>query len=191
VEVRVEIEVDPQRRADAIKHVRFLMGSSAESAEALIDAVLLSAIDQVFETILGVGAVPSAVIAVRAEQLKNMCLQAKRMLTQREVEVLFRVPATVARAIITTTNATYETALRANFLERMRSDATVTKTGSVQQGQFWSLRFSEESTYELAEAEARRVGVLRSVDPGNLTVIVELQHDGRESLELLEIPKPQ
>jgi hypothetical protein len=79
-------------------------------------------------------------------------------LSQREVEIVFRVAPTTARSILTTMLATYEEALREKFLDRMRADATVLKTGTDDTGLTWTLRFTEPSTFDAARAELGRLG---------------------------------
>jgi hypothetical protein len=56
--------------------------------------------------------------------------------------------------------ATYEEGLREQFLERMRSDATVLPSGSDEGGLTWTLRFTEATTFDAAWSELARLGLL-------------------------------
>lgn len=73
---------------DAANRLVSLAGLSKDQADALVKAGLQAAEDQTLETITGAGPLPSTMTATRAQQLHYVCLNAKRILTQREVEVL-------------------------------------------------------------------------------------------------------
>ena len=148
------MDVDKDQRSRAIERLRTLGGLSHAQAGALTDAALAGAVDQAFELVNGSSAVPTSMTTSKADQLRFICDRAGRMLTQREVEILFRVTAMSARSILTTMLATYEEALREKFLARMRADAKVIASGTEDAGLTWTLRFSESSTVDAAWAEA-------------------------------------
>jgi hypothetical protein len=81
---------DDGGRKDAVDRLVTLAGLSRDDAEALVESALKAATDQTLETITGSGPLPSSMTATRAQQLHYVCLNAKRILSQREVEVLFR-----------------------------------------------------------------------------------------------------
>ena len=154
------MDVDKEQRDRAIERLVTLGGLSKADAARLTDAAVAGAVDQAFELINGSGAVPTSMTTSKADQLRFMCDRAGRMLSQREVEILFRVTATAARSILTTMLATYEEALREKFLARMRADARVMATGTEEAGLSWTIRFSESSTLDAAWAEVSRLGLL-------------------------------
>src|SRR5215218_9622602 len=96
--------------------------------------------------------------------MRCSCERAGRLLSQREVEILFRVTATSARSIVTTMLATYQEALREKFLDRMRSDAKVIASGTAEAGLTWSIRFSESSPLAPAVRELARLGYASEAD---------------------------
>lgn len=166
------MNVDKDQRDRAIERLMTLGGLTQANSEGLTDAALAGAVDQAFELINGSSAVPTSMTTSKADQLRFICDRAGRLLSQREVEILFRVTATSARSILTTMLATYEEALREKFLTRMRDDAKVIASGSEEAGLTWTLRFSEASTLDAAWAEVTRLG---------LTSDAEL-HSGRKTI---------
>jgi hypothetical protein len=155
------IKVDDQKRQEAMDRFVALAGLSEAAAEGLVEAALQAAVDQTLDTIMGSGPVPSAVTAIRADSLRYICLHAGRALTQREVGVLFRTTPANARSILVTMSATYEQALRAQFVAEMRAAANVEQAGSNDEGFTWRVRFSQRSDYDTARAELERLGFLK------------------------------
>ncbi len=153
--------VDNEQRERAVERFVTLAGCQRETAESLVEAILEASQIQALDLIIGTGPIPSNMTANRADQLRHVCLSANRILGQREVEVLFRATAASARMTLTYMRATYEEALRGQFLDRMRSDVVITETGTVDEGLTWRLLFTETSTYELAWSEAQRLGLDR------------------------------
>jgi hypothetical protein len=140
------MDIRKQGLDDAVNRLVNLAGLAKENAGVLVDAALQAAVDETLETITGSGPLPSSMTAARAHQLHYVCLSAKRILTQREVEVLFRATPAQARAIMTTMYATYEQALRGHFRDQMIEDAEVVPSGNEEAGLTWTLRFTERST---------------------------------------------
>ncbi|MGH7687413.1 MAG: hypothetical protein ACREN2_11435 [Candidatus Dormibacteria bacterium] len=153
------MDIDEVQRSRAIARLGKLGGFAPPAGEALVDAAIAGAIDHAFELINGSGAVPTSMTTSKADQLRFICERAGRLLSQREVEILFRVTATAARTILTTMLATYEEALREKFVARMRSDALVEPSGSDDAGLSWTLRFTESGTLDTAWSEVVRLGI--------------------------------
>jgi hypothetical protein len=162
-----ELDVDAEQREHAIERLKQLGGVSQADAEVLVDAALAGAVDHAFELINGSGAVPTAMTTSKADQLRWICDRAGRLVSQREVEILYRVTSTTARSILNTMLATYEESLRGRFLERMRADVAVLATGTQDTTLTWTLRFTEPSTFDAAWSELSRLGVLGQCE-GNL-----------------------
>src|SRR6266511_274150 len=157
--VVVVAEGDDPRIAKAVSRFQSLAGSQEVEAKELVQALMSAAQDQLLETITGSGTVPSKMVAVRAELLYHACARAERILEQREVEVLFRTLPTDARAILANMHATYEEALREQFLERMRRGARVTASGTDATGLRWVITFSDGSNFQTAWDEVQRIGL--------------------------------
>jgi hypothetical protein len=158
------MDIDKAQRAQAIARLITLGGLSQSQAEGLTDAAIAGAVDQAFELINGSSAVPTSMTTSKADQLRFICDRAGRLLSQREVEILFRVTATTARSVLTTMLATYEEALREKFLARMRGDAKVIASGTEEAGLTWTIRFSESSTLDAAWGEISRLGLLADAE---------------------------
>jgi hypothetical protein len=191
------MEVDDKERKEAVSRLADLAGLPQDRAETLVDAALQAALEQTFETITGAGPLPSSMTAARAHQLHYVCLSAKRILTQREVEVLFRATPAQARTIMTTMYATYEQALRGHFRDQMIEDAEVTPSGTEQAGLTWTVRFTERSSYEFALDELDRLRLDRwaNATASRLTILLprSVTREGQEinPLKELGVSKPR
>jgi hypothetical protein len=192
------VQVDPTARAHAVDRLMTLGGLSKTVAMALVDAAVGGAVDHAFELINGTGPVPTSMTTAKADQLRWICDRLGRLVSQREVELVFRITPGSARTILNTMLATYEEALREQFLDRMRSDATVLPTGTDEAGLTWTLRFSEVTTYDAAWTELARLGLLGQAE-GNVSqrrITVPRQAsipgDGKRAdvLEALGVPEP-
>jgi len=159
-----------------------------------VAALLSAAEDQLLETITGAGAVPSNMVGVRAELLYYACTRAERMLEQREVEVLFRTLPANARAILSSMHATYEEALRNQFLARMRRGARVSASGSDEDGLSWTIAFPDTTSYDTAWDELARLDIAAEASGDRRTRVItlprDLSGDRGASLEKLGLTGP-
>ncbi|HEU5002533.1 MAG TPA: hypothetical protein VFW71_07135 [Actinomycetota bacterium] len=162
------MEINEGKRQEAVDKFVALAGVEVASAEQLVDATLNAHVDEALELIVGTGPVPSSVTSLRADLIRYACRRVGRILSEREVELLFRIPRSAARSILTNARATYEQELRQQALLRMRQDATVTSTGSVETGEKWRLRFTESATYETAWSEIVRLHLQDVAEPSAL-----------------------
>ena len=153
------MDIDKEQRARAVERLTSLGGLSQQDAAALVDAAVAGAVDHAFELVNGSGPVPTAMTTTKADQLRFICERAGRLLTQREVEILFRVTPTAAKSIMTTMLATYEEALREKFLTRMRADVKVIASGNDDNGLTWTLRFNDSANVDVAWSELERLGL--------------------------------
>jgi len=167
------VKVDVGALRQAVDRFVSLAGLPEPAAEALVEAALQAAVNQALETIGGSGAVPSALTASRADELRYVCLRSGRVLSQREVGVLFRTTPANARSILTTMTATYEQALHEEFVKEMRDAAKVTSAGSANSGLRWKVRFSQQSAYDTARAELERLGLLNFIDADSSALTIE------------------
>jgi hypothetical protein len=158
------VKVDPAQHAHAVDRLVTLGGLSHDKAAALVDAVIDGAVDHAFELVNGSGPVPTSLSTAKADQLRWVCERLGRLVTQREVEIVFRITPASARTILNTMLATYEEGLHEQFLARMRDDATTLSSGSEEAGLTWTLRFTEASTFEAARSELARLDLLGETD---------------------------
>ena len=187
------IKIDDTKRTSAIHRFISLAGLGTGEAEDLVDAMLQAAVDQALDIVMGSWPVPSALTTFRADQLRYVCLNVNRALTQREVSVLFRTTSASARTILTTMTATYEEALREKFLAEMRSNASVMQIGSVDAGLGWRVKFTQQSTYDTACSEVERLGYQKLIDADDSRLTIEFDQagdDGSDILALLGLSPP-
>jgi hypothetical protein len=125
-----------------------------------------------------------------------VCLNAKRILSEREVEVLFRATPAQARTVMTTMYATYEQALRAHFREQMTQDASVVASGTEDTELTWTIRFTERSSYEFALNELDRLGLARwarsTASQRTIVIPRTVARGGRgvDALKTVGLPRP-
>lgn len=182
-------------REKASQRLQLLTGLQLERAAKLVNATIDGATDHALELINGFGPVPTSMTTARADQLRYICERVGRLVTQREVEVLFRVTSTTARSILTTLQATYAEALRTKFLDRMRDDVKVIAAGNQTDGLRWKLRFTETNTCDAAVTELARQGLageIASEGPNALSVpqTVTVEDSSVDPLKALDIPRP-
>ncbi len=189
-------EGDDPRIEKAVSRFQSLAGSQEVEAEELVQALMSAAQDQLLETITGSGTVPSKMVALRAELLYHASVRAERILEQREVEVLFRTLPTDARAILANMHATYEEALREQFLERMRRGARVTASGTDATGLRWVIAFSDGSNFQTAWDEVQRIGLGDDAVTNSRTRTIDIPQTTRvndndiDPLAELGLPRP-
>jgi hypothetical protein len=178
-------------RKHAVDRLIALAGLVENQAVALVDAAIHAAEMQTLETITGAGPLPTSMTASRAQHLQYVCLGAKRILSQREVEVLFRATPSQARTIMTTMAATYEQALRGHFRDQMIADGVVASSGTEGTELTWTVRFTERSSYEFALDELDRLGLDRwaVATASRLTLVVprSVERDGKTVDSLSEL----
>jgi|SRR6202035_5347294 hypothetical protein len=138
----MNVDVDDTERGKAIARIMTVLSmKDQDAAENLVDAVIAGAVDQALELMNCSGPVPTSMVTAKADQVRFICDRARRMLSQREIEVVLRVTSALARAVVTTMNATYAEALRSKRLEWMRKDVHDTSSGSDDAGLTWTLQF--------------------------------------------------
>ena len=175
----------------AASRFQALAGVPANHATELVQIALLAAQDQVLEAVAGSGAIPSTMTALRAELLYHVCLRAKRVLEQREVEVLFRAVPVSARTILATMRATYRDAIHQQFADRMRTAARVEAGGTDASTRTWTLTFSDPSDGQTAWDEVQRLGLADvskvSTDLKEVTIPQSTGHGGKSRDPLAEL----
>jgi hypothetical protein len=188
--------VDQAKRKEAIERFVAITGATEKEAASLVDAALDGIVDQALETITGLGPVATSMTDLKADQIRFACLRAGRMLKQREVEALFRIKPSAARAILGNMQAVYGRALRQQALAEMREDASVTPGGTADTGLTWKIKFSERATYDTAVSELARLRLLDATDERATQRTLEIAQRVKrgsasiDPLEALGIPHP-
>jgi hypothetical protein len=191
------MDVDQQQRSRAVERLTTLGGLKTDEAGRLVDAAIAGSIDHIFELVNGSGPVPTTTTTTKANQLRFICDRAGRLLSQREVEILFRVTGSAARTVLTTMLATYEEGLREKFLARMRQDAKVIASGTDESGLTWTVRFSEQGTLNTAWDEVVKLGLSAETEVSSAKRALVLPRtvtvDGQPTdvLRLLGLQKPK
>lgn len=170
-----------------------LAGLSDDESAGLASAVVLANLDRISFVVAGDSPVPTSMTTMMADQLRFICLRAGRLLTEKEVEIVFRITSATARSVLSTMSATYEESLRECFLARMKQDVQVSPSGTEDDGLTWTLKFTERATYDTAWAEVRRCGLQAVADrPAQRTIVVQriVGDDGTDVLSTLGIVSP-
>ncbi|MEX0863507.1 MAG: hypothetical protein WD269_01375 [Acidimicrobiia bacterium] len=159
----MDLLVDEALVEAAVRRISELTGRDETQARDLLEAHLYGALDLAMEEVAGSGPIATNMTSAKADHLKSTCLRAGRILTEREAEVVLRSPPSTARSVLTRMKATYEEALREQFLDHMRVDAVVRQKGNDDQGLLWEIEFTETGSFELCLSEIRRIGVPRDL----------------------------
>ena len=152
-------DIDDVKFQAGAERISELTGRNDASSRALLAAYLQGVVDLALDQVAGVGAIPTSLTVLRADMFRWVCARADRIVSEREAEVLLRTTSATARSVLTTMRAMYEDALRELFLGRMREDAVVRPSGNEEDGLTWTIEFTENSLFDLALAEIRRLPI--------------------------------
>lgn len=135
-------------------------GLADEEAEALVAASVAASRAEVIDHIAGVAPVPSSAVDLRALRLRYICGEVGRMLSRREVELLFRLTPAAADSVIRRMQALYPAAVE-EYLAALVARGSVTATGSAGGGdEGYEIYFPEPAGLEHARQllDRRRLG---------------------------------
>lgn len=136
-----------------------------EHAQKLARFAVEGATEQILNIIAGSTTVAPTPVAVRAERLYFVCKAATRWLSQREVEVLFRLTPTAARSTMVAAQATYEAELADYLISDMRQRVQLKPVGSGNEPAV-RIRCGAPSVYNVLMNEIHRVGLANHYDDG-------------------------
>jgi hypothetical protein len=137
----------------------------AQHAQELAVFAVEGATEHILNIIAGTTTVAPTPVAVRAERLYFVCKAAKRWLSQREVEVLFRLTPTAARSTMVAAQATYEAELTDFLISDMRQRVQLKAVGSGEAPTV-RVRCGAPSVYNVLMNEIHRVGLANHYDDG-------------------------
>lgn len=147
--------------ASVKKRFQDRLGGETASTDFVAESWLRGVARQAVQLNLGTGPVPSTLAALRADLLMYVSLELKRLVTEREAEVMLRLTPTAARSAHRTMKAVYEDLLENYVWKWTFSDAYLdTKRGSflsVKDG--YRVNFSSKDAADAAVAELQRRGV--------------------------------
>jgi hypothetical protein len=146
-------KLEDDRRNAAIARLQDSAGLSEADANKLLDWALEAARSQALETIGGDGPLSTNLSASRAERLAFICEKAQRILKEGEVQVLFRVTPSAARALITLAQATYAEALRPSLLKLIASNVACSETAT-DKVPTYTLNFTDDAAFRGARTRA-------------------------------------
>jgi hypothetical protein len=164
--------------ADVKKRFRDRLPKGADSgglAEAWSRAVLQQAIN----ANVSAGAPPTTLAAVRADLLMHVCKQLKRLVSERETEVLLRLSPTSARATHRLMKATYEDALYDHILDWALRDASLDGKGQFDGVRGDRVVLGSKDALDAALAELVRAGwrIARKRDEENKPYLLYVEKD--------------
>ena len=146
------------------KHVLVTFGGLAdEDADELVAAVIAAARQEMLDHVVGVAPVPSSAVDIRALRLRYISEALGRMLSRREVELLFRLAPGPADSVIRRLQALYPSAVE-DYLEALVGRGRVTATGTAAGGdEGWEIYFPEPAGLEHARQlfDRRRIDDFR------------------------------
>jgi hypothetical protein len=182
-------------RDDAVLVLVDYAGLDKAAATALLEAVVQAAEDEILDTLAGTGPMPTAMADVRALRLRRICERAGRLLTRREIEVVFRVAASPADTIDRKMRSTYPQAIDEFMRERVRQTATVENLGRAKAARY-RVTFDDTAGFESAQTLLGRAGLTRDVRAAKATLSLDLPAQmnvggtARNPLDTLGLKKP-
>lgn len=142
---------------DVRKRFRARLPRGADS-DGLAEAWSRAVMQQAINANVSPGAPPSTVPSFRADLLMHVCKQLKRLVTEREAEVLLRLSTTSARSVHRLMKATYEDALYDYILDWALRDANLDGRGEFDGVRGDRVVFHAKDAMEAATAELQRAG---------------------------------
>jgi hypothetical protein len=143
--------------ADVKRRFRARLPREAD-ADGLADAWSRAVLQQAINANLSAGAPPNTLAAFRADLLMHVCRELKRLVSEREAEVLLRLSPTAARATHRLMKATYEDALYDFILDWALRDASSDGKGEFDGVRGDRVTFGSKDALDAATAELKRAG---------------------------------
>lgn len=175
--------------ASAAKALQTYAGLSAAEAKRVVDAVVEGAKREALELIAGGESFPSAVNDIRALRLRYVSEQLGRVLRPREIEIVFRIPASSARTLVRKLGATYPSIVDELMTKGLPEASVVHKTGADPDFRY-EVVFDDAVYAEHAYNVLQRNGLVRDVRRRGQTLDLPRKIKGKDPLDVLGIPQP-
>jgi hypothetical protein len=156
------VTVDRAEAAEVLKAT----GSGAD-LQALLDAIEAAAIEEALDLIAGTDPIPSSMLDARALRLRRICETLGRGLSEREIEVVFRIASSAARSVESRMQATYPRQMdriREARKQAMRSGATVLRIHPAGEDERYKVHFPQPSALALARELLANENCLEGVE---------------------------
>lgn len=147
--------------ASVKKRFQDRLGGDKATTDLVAEAWLRGVVRQAVELNVGSGPVPNTLAALRADLLMSVSVELKRLVTEREAEVMLRLTPSAARSTHRTMKAVYEDLLEdyvwkwtfaGAYLDKNRGSFLTVKNG-------YRVNFPSKDTADAAAAELQRRGV--------------------------------
>jgi len=172
-------------------------GLPDEDADTLVAGAVAAARQEMLDHIAGVAPVPSSAVDIRALRLRYVCAAVGRMLSRREVELLFRLTPSSADSVIRRMQALYPSAVE-DYLAALVARGSVRVTGTAGGGdEGYEIYFPEPAGLEHARQllDRRRLGDYARVSRTTQTMrvprtITDRDDNEHDPLEILSLEPP-
>ena len=164
-----------------------------EDLEELLDAIETAAKDEFFDLIAGTDPIPSNMGDARALRLRRICETLRRELTNREIQVVFRIGESAARSVDNRMRATYPRQMdriKTARIEAMRRGATVHRIHPRDEDERYKVHFAQPSGLGLARELLADANCLRNVeqpDEEHLILPLSIETPSRRINPLTEV----
>jgi hypothetical protein len=153
-------------RDDAIHVLQDQAALTPEEAATVVDAVAAVAAEDVFLEIAGEEPVTGTATERRAMRVARISDQLGRLLSQREVEVLLRVPGSTARSTLARVRAGWPAKVDGWIAAQIVSHLDRIEDASTQaEGKRWRIIFNDDAALSYAAERLRREGMTRDLLP--------------------------
>ena len=143
------------------KRFRARLGGVSSETDPVAEGWLRGVVRQAVELNLGTGPVPNTLAALRADLMMHVSMELKRLVTEREAEVMLRLTPTAARSVHRSMKAIYEDLLEeyvwqwtfsGAYLDKNRGSFLTVKGG-------YRVSFPSKDAADAAVAELKRKGI--------------------------------
>lgn len=192
----MNLEIDQKQVEKAGLRIQQLTGVSKQESEGLLKAFLEASAERVLLRLTENAIGPTTLAATRTEDLYFVCKSAGRILSEREVEVIYRLTPAAARSLLANMRAAYEGDLLVQLGKRMQADARVERSGTEEKGLTFTVFFADLSSMRTAMTLLTRAGLGQYVDesPGRRSITfprnVKIGEKSVKPLDILNLPTP-
>jgi len=175
-------------KSTTVQHLQSYAGLDAETAETLVDALCNAAQAELLTMVSGNEPYPTSMSDLRALRLRYICQAAERLLTPRQVAVLFRTTDSAAQTLLTRMERLYPAAVE-RYLDALVAEGYWKSAGGSAKDRRVLLFFLQLGALEHAVSKLERAGVTdMQVSRSALTIETpELLPSGERVTEYLSL----
>jgi hypothetical protein len=174
----------------AMSTLNRIAGTSKDDSQKIVSSAIEAAIEQVIESLVGIGLLPTTISELRVDLLNRVSMKMNRQLTVLEIQTLFRTTPNIAKSTQVKVQSIFAQPLFDQFLADMRNDAVYVETRPKDKKSSWKVSFHKDSTFRTAVDEIVRSNLDRDVTLNEVERFIELEKEfmlNGQKIDLREI----